>query len=321
MSTAAVDAYAGPSRNGAGYWRLFGASALAQLAGGVCLFAIVAVLSWTSLLGLNSGSNLLIYAPWVIDGPWVLVASIGWAALVSVLIGSFLVARVETRFGVPPSRVLTWASVAMGGYLPWLLTTTPKGRLGLSLFLMPAVLRLVAFGGSGQPRVLPPRFDIPRRSLFTALFCVAAVLVGPYALLHPLAVHGTGGGGSFTTTDAGYLYQERLGQPLQAEVGLQVGVFPITVTGVRLVGLPRRIRLIRIALESSPLLLPTSATARLPARIAARQSLWIGYAVALTRCPSQPVAITRIKLSYRELGLSLTQTVPLAGSNTLLTCS
>jgi hypothetical protein len=322
MSTAAVEAYAGPPRNGPGYWRLFGVSALAQLAGGVCLFVGVAVLSWTSLVGLNSGSNLLIYAPWVIDGPWGLVASIGWAALVSVLIGSILVARVEARFGVPSSRVLTWASVAMGGYLPWLLTATPTGRLGLSLFLMPAVLRLVAFDGSGQPRMLPPRFDIPRRFRFTALFCVAAVLVGPYALLHPLAVHGTGeSGGSFTTTDSGYLYQAQAGQPVQAEVGLQVGVFPITVTAVRLVGLPRGVRLIRIALGSSPPLLRASLTAQLPGRVAARHSLWIGYAVALTRCPRQPLAITRIKLSYRELGLSLTQTVPLAASNTLLTCS
>ena len=319
MSTAAVGAYAGPPQKGPGYWRLFGASTFAQLAGGVCLFGIVAVLSWTSLVGVNSGSNLLIYAPWVIDGPWVLVASIGWAAIVSMLIGSILVGRVGTRFGAPPSRALTSASVAMAGYLPWLVTTAPTGRLWLSLLLMPAVLRLVAFDGSGQPRALPPRFAMPRRFRFAAVLCVVAGLVGPYALLHPLSVHGTGeSSGNFTST--GYLYQARPGRPVQAEVGLQVGVLPITVTGVRLVDVPHGIRVIKVALGSSPLLLSPAPTTDLPARVAARHSLWIGYAVALTRCPSQPLAITRIKLSYREVGLSLTQTVPLAGSDTLLTC-
>jgi hypothetical protein len=103
---------------------------------------------------------------------------------------------------------------------------------------------------------------------------------------------------------------------VQAEVGLQVGVIPITVTGAHLVGLPNAVRVIRVSRGSSP----APQSARFSMRVGARHSFWIGYAVTLKRCPIQPVAVTRIKLSYRELGLSLTQTVPLAGSDTLLSC-
>jgi len=293
----------------------------AQIAGGLCLFAGGALLSWTSLVGLGSGSNVSIYAPWVIDGPWAFVASIGWAALVVALIGSILRGRIKAHDGALLSSGLTLGSVAIGGYTPWLLSATPTGRLGLSLFLMPAVLRLVAFDGSGQPRVVPWRIELPRRLRVGALLCAAAALVGPYALLHPFAIHGSGqSGGTFTNTASGFLYSARPGEAVQAEAGLQLGLFPITVTDVRLVALPREIRVLRVTLGSNPPLLQPTPHARLHARVGARHSLWIGYAVTLTRCPSQTAAITRIRISYRELGLSLTQTVPLAGSNTILSC-
>lgn len=320
MSTAAVGAYAGSPPKRPGYWRLFGASAFAQLAGGVCLFGVVAVLSWTSVVGVNSGPNLLIYAPWVIDGPWALAASIGWAAFVSMLIGSILASRAMARSGAT-SSVLIWASVAIGGYVPWLVTASSAGRTGLSLFAMPAVLRVVAFDGDGQPRLLRPRFEIPRGIRVAALLGLAGALVAPFTLLHPLSVHGSGGAGGYLSTgDSGYLYRALPGEPAQVEVGLQVGLFPITVTGVRLVDVPRGVRVIRVVLGSDAPLLRSQPTTSAPVHVAARQLLWIGYAAALTRCPGQPVAITRIRLSYRELGLSLSQTVPLAGSNTFITC-
>ena len=78
--------------------------------------------------------------------------------------------------------------------------------------------------------------------------------------------------------------------------------------------------MIRVSRGTSPALLHQPQSPRFSIRVAARDSFWIGYAVALRRCPSNPVAVTQLKVSYRELGLSLTQTVPLAGSNTLLSC-
>jgi hypothetical protein len=300
---------------------VFASAASAQIVGGFCLFVITVALSSTSLVGLNGGSNLLLYAPWVIDGTWALIASAGWAALVSTLIGAILWRGMRARLGVPCSLGLTVASVAVGGYAPWLLTSFPTARLGLSLLLTPAVVRLVAFDGSGQPRRLPACLDLPRRVRWAGLLYVALAVVAPYALLHPLAVHGSGeSGGTFTSVDAGLLYQVRPGQPVQAEADLQAGVFPITVTGVRLVGLPQGLRVVRIALGSNVPLLRSARHGRFPVRVAARHSLWVGYAVALTHCPAQPVAITRLEISYHELGIPLTQTVPLAGFNTLLTC-
>ena len=322
MGTAVVgEAYAGPPAKTPGYWRLFGPSMFALFFGTIGLFAIVLVLSLTAIVGINSGTNLLLYAPWVIDGPWALAASVGWAALVSAMIGSILLGRVRTRIGVSLSRVLSWAAVAIGGYLPWLVTTSPTGRLGLSLLATPAALRFVAFDGAGRPRALPSSFYVPRRYRLAALLVVIAAIVGPYALLHPLSVHGSGeSGGNFTDGDAGYAYTVRPGEPVQAELGLQTGAFPITVTGVRLVHLPSAVRVIRVSRGSSPALLHQPQSPRFSIRVAARDSFWIGYAVALRRCPSNPVAVTQLKVSYRELGLSLTQTVPLAGSNTLLSC-
>lgn len=319
MSTAvAVSASAGPPRQRPGYWLLFRTAAVAQFAGGLCLFVLGALLSMTSLVGLNL-SNLSLYAPWVIDGPWAFAASIGWAALVTALIGSIVRERVEARAGAPPSRVLTMASVAIGGYGPWLLATTSGARLALCLLLMPAVLRLIAFDRSGQPRQLPHGIELSRRVLAMGLVCGAAAFVGPYAVLHPLRTYGSGGSAGDYTND-GVLYHVRPGQTVQAEAGIQVGTFPITVTGVRLIGVPKEIRIVRVALGVSPPLLHPAPPAHLRARVAARHGLWIGYAIALTRCPSRQAAITQIRVSYRELGLSLTQTVSLNGSNTILSC-
>ena len=322
MSTiVATPAAEGTPRQGPGYWRLFRSAAVAQLGAAVCLFGIVILLSLTGLVGLNSGDNLLIYAPWVIGGPWSLAASAGWAALLVALVSSILWSRLEDRLGAPLAHGLTMVSVAIGGYLPWLLTSSSRGRVGLSLFLMPAALRLVAFDASGEPRVMPARLRIRPRLRFAAWLCVPVFLVAPFALLHPLSVTGAGSsGGSFTNSNSGLVYHVRPGDPVQAETGLHVGLLPITVTGLRLVDVPSSVRVIRLTLGSNAAFLSPPSSLQLPARVAARNMLWFGYAIALRRCPSQPVGVTRVRVSYRELGVSLTQTVPLAGYNTLLSC-
>jgi hypothetical protein len=108
----------------------------------MCLFAIGVVLSLVSLVGLST-DNLRIYAPWVVDGFWPLLASLGWGLLVVALVAAF----VRGGSAQPPSRVLTMSSVAIGGYVPWLPAVTTSGRAALSAFLLPAVLRVAAYDG------------------------------------------------------------------------------------------------------------------------------------------------------------------------------
>jgi len=44
---------------------------------------------------------------------------------------------------------------------------------------------------------------------------------------------------------------------------------------------------------------------------------WISAQVTLTRCPPTPVTLTAMRVSYREFGVSLSQTVPLDDSTTV----
>jgi hypothetical protein len=332
MSTAAVTVGA-PLESGRrpGYWKLFASTAVSQLGAGLCLFVVVAALSAVSLVGANL-NDLSMYGPWVIDGPWPLVASLAWGTLVVGGVSAF----VRRRLAAPrPSRLLTMTAVAIAGYAPWLLVSSPGGRAGLSLALLPATLAVIGYDASGCPRRLPRALGSSTRALRAALAIAALALIVPFTLLHPFAVQGTGIGDTPATTGSGYLYSARPGRLVQQEVGLQGAEFPITVTRVQLLGNITPLRIVRVAPGSnppvqvwvrvapggpSPTSLPFHAPPRFPVRLGARHTLWIGWAVTLRHCPTEQASVTRIRISYRELGLALTQTVGLARNSTLLRC-
>jgi hypothetical protein len=311
-----------------GYWKLFRNTAVSQIGAGICIFGVVVALSAASLVG-ASFNDLSMYAPWVIDGPWPLVASLGWGALVVACVSAF----VRGRLGTPrPSRVLTMSAVAITGYAPWLLAITPAGRAGLSLVLLPLALAVIGYDARGRPRPLPRVLEPSTRALLAALVTAALALVAPYTLLHPFGVRGSGVGGNFTATASGYLYSARPGQLVQNMVGLQGSVFPITVIGAHLLGDTTPLRIAAVAPGSNPPVQawvrvapggpipPRRPVARFPARVGAGGTFWIGWAVTLRHCPSQQAGVTRLRISYRELGLTLTQTVALGSNSTLLRC-
>ena len=303
-----------------GYWRLFRSATLAQVAGGFVLYFVGSLTLWlTGLVGLSSNSALAIYAPWVVDGPWALFASVGWGILVSVLIGSLLRERVIRRCGVVPSRTLTLASVAIGGYAPWLFTASSGGRAFLSLFLVPGVLRVVAFDSSRGPRQLPHGLELSRRQLAVGLALSMFALVLPYSLLHPFSVHGTGSSGD-STAGNGSIDTVAPGRAIWLGVGLQSGDLPLSVTSVRLFhGADVEISDVTI----SQFFDPETGVPRAPVHVGARGQLWIGYKITLVHCPNptMPVGVERVRIDYSQLGLPLEQTVTLAGNGTLLACS
>jgi hypothetical protein len=303
-----------------GYWLTFRGAAFAQITAGIFLWAIGAVASLAGLIGLQvQGSSL--YEPWVIDGPWGLLAALGWGLLVVALVGWSVRERLEARTGQRLSRVLTFASVAIGGYAPWLVTTTVSGRVALSLLLMPAVARALIFEHSGAARRLP--FAEPRAlAVAFALLVAGFVLVLPYSALHPLVADGSGQSGPSADTSgtSGYVYDVHPGEIVEASAGLQTGLFPITVSAVKVLANASLVHVVKVTLGSNmPFDRPRPAS-DFHVRIGARQSLWVGYAISLRRCASFPVGVTRIRVSYRELGIALEQTVALGANNTLLSC-
>jgi hypothetical protein len=331
MSTAAVSVGAplGPGRRPA-YWKLFGSTAVSQIAAGLCLFVVATTLSAVWLVGVNQ-NELSIYAPWVVDGAWPLVASLAWGALVVTGVSAF----VRRRLPAPQaSRLLTMTAVAIAGYVPWLLDISPGGRAALSLVLLPATLGVIAYDANGGPRRLPHALEPSTRALGWTLAAAALVLIVPFTLLHPFTVRGAGIEGNSTATDSGYRFSANPGQIVQQNVGLQGAEFPITVTGVRLLGDVAPLRVVRVAPGSSPPMQvwvrtgpgsgqvapPSVRAARFPVRIRARHSFWVGWAVALRDCSTTRAGVTRIRISYRELGLALTQTVALGNDSTLVRC-
>jgi hypothetical protein len=109
---------------------------------------------------------------------------------------------------------------------------------------------------------------------------------------------------------------------VRAQAGIETGALPITVTGARVLATARDAQIVKVALVVN---VPLSEH-RIPRRglalaVPARHSLWIDYSVRLSDCAGQPAGVTRIRVSYRVLGLALSQTVSLGGGDTLLTCN
>lgn len=301
------------------YWVVLRRVLLGQVGGSLCLLLIAAVLSWLSLASVDV-SNLSMYGPWVIDGAWSLAASIGWGVLVVALIGSIVRAQVQARVGGTLSRALMFAAVALGGYGPAIFNENSAARVVLTVVTTPAFVLLLGFESSGQPRRLPAAVELSRRRLAVTLPLVAVVLVAPFAVLHPLLSFASLETGAFSSNpnpEAQPIYDLRPGGHIQVTTAMKPGHFPITVTGAKILGTAGVLRVDRVTVSvNSP---PVSFIRQppLPLRIDAGHALWIGAKLTLVRCSAGPVTVAAVRVSYRELGLSLTQAVPLDQSTTV----
>jgi hypothetical protein len=297
---------------------------LAQVCGSACLWLATSVFAWVALVRVNV-SGLSIYSPWIVDGAWSAAASVGWALLVVALIGSVVRASVQARTGGTLSRGLTLLAVAIGGYAPLVLTASSGPRIVVAAFVTPVLVQMLVFDDAGQPRRPSAGVELSRRWLAALVVVAAVVLVAPFAVLHPLlsftnletpAFGSSPNPGSTATVGYGL----RRGEQVQVVTALKPGDASITVTAVRLLGTGDSLRVDRIVATVNTMPEPFARTHQPPIRLAAWQALWIRATLTLTRCPGRPVTLTAVRVSYREFGLSLSQTVPLDQSTTVLSC-
>ena len=255
---------------------------------------------------LHTGGRSL-FVPWQVDSAWVLAAAIGWGVLVSATIGSAVRDRVRLRTGVTPSRLLTFASVGAAGYGPWLVATTPGGRLVLSVLATPALLLVLAFDHSGQARRLPRRVELTRAGLGVVL-AGALVLAAPYALVHLTARPTAPALVVFTGLDTSPVYGT-------GEAFLTGGSLPDLRTAVRVLGAGDARAAVRIGAP------PFSSDRRpaLPMTIAPRHNLWLGYNAAIKPCTDMTDAI-RVQVNYVIHSKTRTETSPPAYNNATGTC-
>jgi hypothetical protein len=296
---------------------------LGQVCGTLCLWIAASAFAWLSLVRVNL-SGLSIYAPWIVDGSWSAAASVGWAVIVVALIGSVVRATVQARTGGTLSRGLTLLAVAIGGYAPLVFATSSGPRIVLTALITPALVLILVFDGTGRPRHPAASVELSRWWLAVLVLASALVLVAPFAVLHPLL--------SFTNLETSPLgsnpnpgpppgYLLRPGDHVQITTALKPGDASITVTAVRLVGTNGALRVDRIAARVNAMPVPFVPPTPRPLRLAPWQALWISAQLTLTRCPATPVRLNAIRVSYREFGLSLSQTVPLDDSTTVLGCA
>jgi hypothetical protein len=295
---------------------------LGAVGGSLCLWLIAEALSWASLASVDL-SNLSMYAPWLIDGPWSLAASVGWGLLVVALIGSIVRAAVQARTGGTLSRGLTFAAVAIGGYAPTLLSVSSAVRLLLTVSLTSALMLVLAFEHSGEPRRLPAAFELSRRRLAVILPVVAIALVAPFAVLHPLLSFASLETGAFSSNpnpEPQSIYYLRPGGHIQVATAMKPGHLPITVTGAKILGTASVLRVTRVTVAGNSPPFPFRPSPPLPLRVDAGHALWISARLTLVRCSTRAVTVSAVRISYRELGLSLTQAVPLDQSTTVAAC-
>jgi len=220
---------------------------------------------------------------------------------------------------------LTLLAVAIGGYAPVVLTASSGPRIVLTALATPALVLVLAFDSAGQPRRPSVGVELSRRWLAALVLVAAVVLVAPFAVLHPLlsftnletpALGSNPNPGSTATVGYGL----HAGEHVQVVTAMKPGDASITVTAVRLLGTGSALRVDRIVTTLNTMPEPFARPKPLPLRVAAWQAMWISATLTLTRCPATLVTLTAVRVSYRELGLSLSQTVPLDQSTTVLAC-
>jgi hypothetical protein len=306
-----------------GYWAVLRRVLVGQIAGSFCLFLITVVVSQTSLASVDV-SGMSIYAPWLIDGPWALAACAGWGLLVVALVGSLVRAQVGERTAVTLSRGLTFAAVAIGGYGPTLFDLSTGARLLATVAVTSSLVLLLGFEPSGAARTLRGAVELSRRTLALILVATAVVLVAPFALLHPLRSFASMESGPLNSNASieGLVYHLHAGGHFKIASAMKPAHMPITVTGVRFLGGGALLRVDRVTLTRNypPWPFVTPAHRPLPLHLEAGQALWVGARLTLTRCTAPTVRVSAVTVSYRELGLSLHQTVGLDQAVTVAAC-
>ncbi|HEY1775548.1 MAG TPA: hypothetical protein VGG41_05245 [Solirubrobacteraceae bacterium] len=313
----------GDGGRGPGYWLVLRRVLLGQVAGSLSLLAIATALSWSSLASVDV-SSLAMYSPWLIDGAWSLAATVGWGLLVVALVGTLVRAAVQARVGTTLSRGLTFLAVAVGGYAPTLLELSAPARLILTVTLTSALVLVLAFEQSGEPRRLPAAVELSRRRLAVVLPIAAVVLVAPFALLHPLLSFASlerGAFGGNPNPQGQSVYHLRPGGGMELETAMKPGHLPITVTAVRVLGTDGLLRVDAVTVTANSPPDPFVHVApKLPLRVDAGHALWVSAKLTLVRCRARAFSISAVRVSYRALGLSLTQSVPLDQSLSIAAC-
>jgi hypothetical protein len=306
-----------------GYWAVLRRVLVGQIAGSLCLFLITVAVSQTSLASVDV-SGMSIYAPWLIDGPWALAACAGWGLLVVALIGSIVRAQVGERAGVTLSRGLIFAAVAIGGYGPTLFDLGSGARVVATVTLTSLLVLVAGFERSGAPRTLPGAFELSRRTLALILFATAVVAVAPFAVLHPLRSFASMESGPLSSNPniEGLVYHLGEGGHFKLASAMKPAHVPITVTGVNFVGAGGLLRVDRVTVMRNYPAWPWGVRHHppLPLHVGAGQALWVGARLTLTRCTTRTVRVSAVAVSYRELGLSLHQTVGLDQAVTVAAC-
>jgi hypothetical protein len=313
-----------------GYWRVLRGVLYGQFVGSVGLYGLCLALALARLrLGFTGDA---VYRPWPVAGAWSLAADLGWGVLVAALLGTAVKVGVERRTGVTLARGWCVVAVALGGYGSLVVAQTSQAELVLAILFTPALVCGLAFDAAGGARPFPGAIGWHGRRA-RLLAALALVLVLPYGVLHPLVADGSGtvsppsptGGwsGSSSDSDSGDVYSVAPGQPVRALSGIHGGPFGLTVTGVRLAGVPADLRTLGLSVAPDgpgpPLGTGAPAAHGLPLALHPGGMIWITYSVALARCSASGVRVDRMLLSYRAFGLALTQVVRLQRA-TVLTC-
>jgi hypothetical protein len=308
-----------PRQRRPGYWQVLRGVLLGQVLGTVALTGVCWLLSALKLVGVGQHA-FAVFLPWRIEGLWSLAAAVGWAVIICTLIGACVCNAMERRTETRISLGVCVFAVALGGYGSMLLGGTSAGELLLAVFLAPAVVRLAAFERDGAPRRPAWPIDLRGRPTAVILAVAALLLVAPYSVLHPFAADGESWGtqGQAEESSTSDLHAVVANQRVEAGVGLQGGRLPMTVTGVRLLGNIAALRITGVGLTPNEPAGSWPRGAAPPVHLRAGESLWISYTVALRRCPAS-ASVDRVRLSYRVLGIDMSQTViPL--HSTRLTC-
>ena len=309
------------ARRPLGYWQLFRSTAVVQIIGGVLLFVFGNfALSPAGVVALPINAPLAVYAPWVVDGMWALLASLGWGCAVSVLLGVVISKRAARQSPGAASRTLAAMAVTITGYGPWLLTDNVEIRALASLLLLPGVLRGVAFDRTGRPRRVPRGLELSPLHVATTLAVSIFALALPYSLLHPFAVRTTIRDTPESISGADVTVPVEPGRAWNLAVGLQAGDFPLTVTAVRPVYVGSNFSIGDFR-GNGHRLSPVGGVARTRIQLEARGQLWIAYVFTLDGCSDRPAGLAGISVTYRQLGLTFRHSVSLADNQTLFTCA